>query len=140
MMRPCALVRGLCLTVLLPLSLGRAWGAEPGEEVELSSAPVTALSCARRVVETGKLELLTACPLEETLTGLVVFDVAEMTFFRLEKQSIRTSELERAYGGGSIDVTGRIRRIDAKDKVAVVQVTEYRVTPKPKPGGFKGCL
>ena len=114
--------------------------AEPGEEVELSSATVTALSCAQRAVESGKLDLITSCPLEETLTGLVVFDVAEMTFYRIDKKGMRVSELERAYGGGSVDLTGKVKNIDKKDKVAVVEVSEFRVTPKPKPGGFKGCL
>ena len=114
--------------------------ADPGEEVELSSAPVTALSCAQRVVESGKLDLLTACPLEETLKGLVVFDVAEMTYYRIDKKGMRISELERAYGGGSVDITGKVKSVDKKDKVATVAVTEYRVTPKPKPGAFKGCL
>lgn len=114
--------------------------ADPGEEVELSSAPVTALSCAQKVVESGKLDLLTACPLEETLKGLVVFDVAEMTYYRIDKKGMRISELERAYGGGSVDITGKVKSVDKKDKVATVEVTEYRVTPKPKPGAFKGCL
>lgn len=114
--------------------------AEPGEEVELSSATVTALSCAQRAVESGKLDLITSCPLEETLTGLVVFDVAEMAFYRIDKKGMRVSELERAYGGGSVDLTGKVKNIDKKDKVAVVEVSEFRVTPKPKPGGFKGCL
>lgn len=116
------------------------FAAEPGDEVELSSAPVTSLSCAQKAIETGKLDLLTSCPLEETLTGLVVFDVAEMAFYRLDKKSIRTSELERAYGGGSIDVTGKVKRLEGKEKIAVVEVSEFRVTPKPKPGAFKGCL
>lgn len=127
--------------VLMTLSFAAtALAAEPGEEVELSSAPVTALSCAQKAVETGKLDLITACPLEETLKGLVVFDVAEMTFYRLDKKGMRTSELERAYGGGSVDITGKVKSLDKKDKVALVEVTEYRVTPKPKPGAFKGCL
>ncbi|MDP1826128.1 MAG: hypothetical protein Q8L48_22875 [Archangium sp.] len=127
--------------VLLSLSFAAtAFAAEPGEEVELSSAPVTALSCAQKAVETGKLDLLTACPLEETLKGLVVFDVAEMTFYRMDKKGMRTSELERAYGGGSVDITGKVKSIDKKDKVPLVEVTEFRVTPKPKPGAFKGCL
>lgn len=117
-----------------------AAAAEPGEEVELSSAPVTALSCAQKAVETGKLDLLTACPLEETLKGLVVFDVAEMTYYRIDQKSMRLSELERAYGGGSVDLTGKVKAVDKKSQVAVVEVTEYRVTPKPKPGAFKGCL
>ena len=124
---------------LLVLGFSAA-AAEPGEEVELSSAPVTALACAQRAIETGKLENVTACPYEETLKGLVVFDVAEMAFYRLEKKSIRTSELERAFGGGSIDLTGKVKGVDKKDKVATVVVTEFRVTPKPKPGAFKGCL
>lgn len=117
-----------------------AAAADPGEEVELSSAPVTALSCAQKAVETGKLDLLTACPLEETLKGLVVFDVAEMTYYRIDQKSMRLSELERAYGGGSVDLTGKVKSVDKKSQVAVVEVTEYRVTPKPKPGAFKGCL
>lgn len=123
----------------LAFSLSAA-AVEPGEEVEISSAPVTALSCAQKAVETGKLDLLTACPLEETLKGLVVFDVAEMTFYRVDKKSMRVSELERAYGGGSVDLTGKVMRVDKKDQVVVIEVSEFRVTPKPKPGAFKGCL
>lgn len=130
-------MRCALLTVLWASSV---FAAEPGEEIELSSAPVTALSCAQKAVETGKLDLLTSCPLEETLKGLVVFDVAEMTFYRLDRKGMRISELERAYGGGSIDITGKVKSVDKKDKVPLVEVTEYRVTAKPKPGGFKGCL
>jgi hypothetical protein len=125
------------LTTTLAVS---AFAAEPGDEVELSSAPVTGLSCAKKAVETGKLELLTSCPLSEAPKGLVVFDVAEMQFYQLDPKSIRTSALERAYGGGSVDLTGTVRSIDKKTGVAVVQVTEHRVTPKPKAGAFKGCL
>lgn len=126
--------------LILGLLASTALAADPGEEVELSSAPVTALSCAQKAVETGKLDLLTACPLEETLKGLVVFDVAEMTFYRIDKKGMRRSELERAYGGGSVDITGKVKSVDKKDKIATVEVSEYRVTPKPKPGAFKGCL
>jgi hypothetical protein len=120
--------------LLAPAALAQ----EAGDEVELSSAPVTALSCAKRAIETGKLDLLTACPLEETQSGLVVFDVAEMTFYRLD-QKVRVSDLERAFGGGSVDITGKVTSL-GKDKVAVVAVEALRVTPKPKPGAFKGCL
>lgn len=126
------------LVLLVPLFAGSALAQAVGDEVELSSAPVTALSCAKRAIETGKLELLTSCPLDETRSGLVVFDVAEMTFYRLDKK-VRVSELERAYGGGSVDLTGRIVKIQ-KDQIAEVSVSELRVTPKPKPGAFKGCL
>lgn len=125
---------------LSALVAGAAFAAEPGEEVEISSAPVTGLSCAQKAIETGKLDLLTSCPLEEAPKGIVVFDVAEMAFYALDKKSIRASELERAYGGGSIDVTGTVKTVDKKSGVATVKVTEFRVTPKPKAGAFKGCL
>lgn len=117
-----------------------ALAADPGDEVELSSAPVTALSCAQEAAKTGNLDRITACPLEETAKGLVVFDVAEKQIYRLSKKTVRQSDLDRAYGGGSIDVTGVVKAIDKKDQVPVVEVSEYRVTPKPKAGAFKGCL
>jgi hypothetical protein len=122
------------------LCCGAAQAADPGDEVELSSAPVTAASCAQRAVETGKLSLLSACPLDQVKTGLVVFDVAEMAFYRLDPRSVRLSDLERAYGGGSVDVTGKVVRVEGTENVGVVQVSELRVTPKPKAGAFKGCL
>lgn len=131
------MTRMMC--VLAALAGSAAFAQDVGDEVELSSAPVTSLSCAQKAIETGKLDLLTSCPLGETKSGLVVFDVAEMTFYRLDKK-VRLSDLERAYGGGSIDITGKVSRVDAKDKVAEVQVSELRVTPRPKPGAFKGCL
>lgn len=118
----------------------RASATDVGEEVELSSAPVTARSCAQKAIDTGNLELLTSCPLNETLTGLVVFDVAEMAYYRLDPKSIRTSDLERAFGGGSLDVTGEVKTLEGKEKVPVVSVSEFRVTDKPKAGAFKGCL
>jgi len=117
-----------------------AFAAEPGEEVELSSAPVTGLSCAKKAIETGKLDLLSSCPLSEAPKGIVVFDVAEMQFYQLDAKTIRTSALERAYAGGSVDVTGKVKAVDKKTGVVTVQVSEYRVTPRPKPGAFKGCL
>ena len=118
----------------------QTFAADVGEEIELSSAPVTAVSCARRAIETKNLELLTRCPLNETLTGLVVFDVAEMSYYRLDPKSIRTSDLERALGGGSVDITGEVKALEGKEGVPVVKVSEVRVTDKPKAGAFKGCL
>lgn len=128
------------LVLLSALAASAAFAADPGEEVELSSAPVTGLECAKKALETGKLDLLTSCPLEEATKGIVVFDVAEMAFYALDKKTIRTSELERAFGGGSLDVTGTVKAVDKKTGVATVTVTEFRVTPKPKAGAFKGCL
>lgn len=131
-------MRPVLLAAVLTAPLALA--ADPGEEVELSSAPVTALTCAQKAVDTGKLDVLTTCKLEETRSGLVVFDVAEMAFYRVDPKSLRLSSLERAFGGGSVDITGTVKAVDKKDGVATVQVTEHRVTPKPKPGAFKGCL
>jgi hypothetical protein len=128
---------GVAAAVVVSLS---AWAAEPGEEVELSSAPVTGLSCAKKAIETGKLDLLSTCPLSEAPKGIVVFDVAEMQFYQLDPKSIRTSALERAYAGGSVDVTGKVKSVDKKSGVTTVTVSEFRVTPKPKAGAFKGCL
>jgi len=126
----------LALVTLLALP---ALAADPGEEVELSSATVTALSCAQAAQATGKLAWLTACPLEETQKGLVVFDVAEKQIYRLSPKTVRVSDLERAFGGGAVDVTGVVKSSD-KGGVALVEVKELRVTPKPKAGAFKGCL
>lgn len=132
------MTRPLLIAAAVLASLAHA--AEPGEEVELSSAPVTGLSCAKKAIETGKLDLLSSCPLEEAPKGIVVFDVAEMQYYQLDAKTIRTSALERAYGGGSVDVTGKVKSVDKKTGLATVTVTEYRVTPKPKAGAFKGCL
>ena len=128
----------LVLSVIVFSSVAIA--AEPGEEVELSSAPVTGLACAKKAIETGKLDLLSTCPLDEAPKGIVVFDVAEMQYYQLDAKSIRISQLERAYGGGSIDVTGTVKAVDKKTGLVTVKVTEFRVTPKPKAGAFKGCL
>lgn len=128
------------LTAALALLAVPAFAADPGEEVELSSATVTAISCAKKAIETGKLDVLTSCPTEETQKGLVVFDVAEMEIYKLAPKKVRLSDLERAFGGGSIDITGTVKSVDKKDGLPVVEVTEFRVTPKPKPGAFKGCL
>lgn len=112
--------------------------AEVGEEVELSSGAVTALSCAKAALGSGDLSLLASCPLSESQNGFVVFDVAEKKIYRLSVGKIYFFELARAFGGGSIDLTGNI--INENDGVAEVEVLEYSVTPKAKPGSFKGCL
>jgi hypothetical protein len=48
--------------------------------------------------------------------------------------------LESAYGGGSIDFTGKTVKLDPKTAIATVDVAEFSITKKPKPGAFKGCL
>jgi hypothetical protein len=128
----------VALTMLLASRV--AFAFDPGEEVELSSAPVTALSCAHAALSTGHLELLSACPMEEAPKGFVVFDVADKQIYRLDLSTIRLFDLESAFAGGSVDLTGVVKSVDSKDGVPLLAVIEYRVTPRPKPGAFKGCL
>lgn len=127
------------LILLAAWSATSAFAVDPGDDVELSSGAVTALSCAERARLTGDLSLLNSCPLSEARNGIVIFDVAEREIYRISGKAVRHYELERAFAGGSIDLTGVVEKVDA-DGVASVKVTEYSVTPKPKAGSFKGCL
>jgi hypothetical protein len=123
----------------LVASAPAARALEPKEEVEVTAGAVTSLSCALAAQKTGDLSLLTACPLAETKTGLVIFDVAEKQIYMTSKKKLAQHELESAYGGGSIDFVAVVRKVD-KAGVALVDVSEYSVTKKKKPGSFKGCL
>jgi hypothetical protein len=114
--------------------------AGPGEEVEVTAGVVTGLSCALAAREKGDLKLLTACPPVEATKGLVVFDVAEKRIYGISARKVRRSELESAFGGGSIDFTGVEAKTDPKTQVSTVDVTEYSIAKRPKPGAFKGCL
>jgi len=118
---------------------GSARGA-PGDEVEVTAGVVTGLSCALSAREKGDLKLLTACPPVEATKGLVVFDVAEKRIYGISTKKVRRSELESAFGGGSIDFTGVEATTDAKTLVSTVDVKEYSIAKRPKPGAFKGCL
>ena len=111
---------------------------KPKEEVEVTAGAVTALSCAEEAKRTGNLELLTSCPPSEAQGELVVFDVAEQQIYRLSKKAVFRFELEKAFGGGSIDLEGVVTKVD--EVAATIDVAEYSITPKPKAGGFKGCL
>jgi hypothetical protein len=115
-----------------------AWASDVGEEVEVTSASVTALSCALEAKKTGKLDVLSSCPLSEVSHGIVVFDVAERAIYRLAEGKVFRYELEKAIGGGSIDFEGKVVR--AQDGLPVVEVAQYSITAKKKPGSFKGCL
>ena len=116
-----------------------ARAVEVGEEAEITAAAVTALSCALRAQQTGRLDELSSCPLAEAASGLVLFDVAEKQIYRIAAKKLRRSDMERAFGGGNIDVTGVVVKV-AKDGIPELDVAEFAVTPKPKPGAFKGCL
>lgn len=132
----------LALTIGLPVGglvlAGSPAAADVGDEVEINSGVVTAMSCAVAARKTGKLELLSSCPLSEASSGLVVFDVAEKTFYRLARKKVCLYQLEAAFGGGSIDLSGVV--VDYQDGVPVVEVQEFAVANRPKAGSFKGCI
>jgi hypothetical protein len=123
--------------VLLASGVARA---EVGEEVEVTAGVVTGASCALRARESGELRLLTSCPPAEGAKAMVVFDVAERRVYRISEKTVFRYQLESAFGGGSIDFTGTTVREDPKDGVSTVDVAEFSITKKPKPGAFKGCL
>ena len=116
----------------------RAEGA--GEEVEVTAGVVTGTSCALQAREKGELRLLTSCPPAEARKGLVVYDVAEKRIYRIAEKKVFRYQLESAFGGGSIDFTGKTLKVDPKSAIATVEVSEFSITKKPKAGAFKGCL
>ena len=116
-----------------------AW-AGPGEEVEVTAGVVTGLSCAIQARAKGELKGLTACPPAEGAKEMVVFDVAERRIYRIAGKKVLRYQLESAFGGGSIDFAGRTVKVEPKTDIATVEVSEFSVTKKPKPGSFKGCL
>lgn len=139
-MRTPALPAALAFVLAVAVTSSPARAAAPGEEVDITAGAVTALSCALEARKTGRLELLSSCPLSEARGDLVVFDVQEKEIYRISKKKVFRYELEEAFGGGSIDLTGKVAKVDKKTRVAVVDVEEYSITKKPKAGSFKGCL
>jgi len=117
-----------------------AAATDVGEEVEVTAGVVTGLACALKARDTGELRGLTACPPAEALKELVVFDVAEKQIYRIAARVVRRSALEGAFGGGSIDFTGKAVQVDEKQGIATVEVAQFSVAKKPKAGAFKGCL
>ncbi len=111
-----------------------------GEDVEVTSGVVTGTSCALEARDKGELRVLTSCPPAEARKGMVVFDVAEKRIYRLSEKKVFRFMLESAYGGGSIDFTGKTVKVDPKTAIATVDVSDFSITKKPKPGAFKGCL
>jgi hypothetical protein len=133
----------LALAAALPILA--AWAAparatDVGEEVEVTSGVVTGLSCALQARAKGELKVLTSCPPAEAGKDLVVYDVAERRIYRIAEKLVHRWQLESAFGGGSIDFTGKAVKVDARQDVATVEVAEFSIARKPKPGAFKGCL
>jgi len=122
---------------------------EEDNEVEFTSAVITALACAKEAEESSEFEVLTSCPPHKAFEGIkdiydnppkiVIYDVTEDEYYFVEPtiNSIYYSDLLEGFGG-SIDGTGKI--VGEKDGISVVRFDEFEITPKPKPGFFKGCL
>ena len=130
----------MVFSVATAAALAQESGLKKGEEVEVTSGAVTGLACALEARDKGNLNALTSCPLAEAVKDLVVFDVAEKQIYRVAPKKIRKFEMEKAYGGGSVDFTAKVTTVNKKDGIPTVEVSEYTVNPKPKAGGFKGCL
>lgn len=137
MTRTAPLLAALALAAAAPAP---AAATDVGEEVEVTAGVVTGLACALSARETGNLRGLTACPPAEAQKELVVFDVAEKQIYRIAAKVVRRSALESAFGGGSIDFTGKAVKVDAAREIATVEVAEFSIARKPKAGAFKGCL
>ncbi len=119
-------------------------------EVDLTSAVITAVTCAKAAEETGEFSVLSSCPPHEAFAGvpadkiytapprIVVFDVTEGDYYLVKANKVLTySDLLEGYGG-SLDGSGVV--VGEKNGIPVVEFEEAQVTPKPKPGFFKGCL
>ena len=120
------------------LSFGIVSAEEVGEDVDLSSAVITAKSCAEKAKETGSFELLSSCPpAEAAKSGYVIYDVTENTFYAIAPKNVYYFELDEGFGG-NIDAQGKI--VGKEGDLPVLEVKEYKISPKPKAGFFKGCL
>ena len=126
-------------TALLALALALPGASRAAEDVDVTAGVVTGLGCALAAREKGDLRRLTSCPPAEAAKGLVVFDVAERRIYRIAGKKVFRYQLESAFGGGSIDFAGKVTSVD-RQEVATVEVAEFSITKKPKPGAFKGCL
>jgi len=127
----------MSLFLLSPLA-HTAKAANIGEEIEVTSGAITALVCAMEAKTTGKLDALSNCSMADTIGGFAVYDVAMKEVYKLAPTNVYIYELERAFGGGAIDLTGIV--IKQSDGIAVIEVKEYTISARPKPGAFKGCL
>jgi len=122
---------------------------EEDNEVELTSAVITAEVCAKEYLETGDADTLNKCAPHQAFEGvkdiyngnpkIVVVDITEGEVYKVKvgKDTIYYYELLEGFGG-SLDGEGEIVAKDGE--TPVVKFSEYEITPKPKPGFFKGCL
>ncbi|EDP74039.1 hypothetical protein [Hydrogenivirga sp. 128-5-R1-1] len=145
------LLLALSLMLVLNLSVAVAEEDDDDNEVDLTSAVITALSCAKQAEESGEFAVLSSCPPHAAFEGIpadkiytaapkiVIFDVTEGEFYLVQPNEYLTySDLLEGFGG-SLDGTGVV--VGEKDGIPVLKFEEeVSITPKPKPGFFKGCL
>ena len=145
------LLLALSLMLVVNLSVIATEEDDEDNEVDLTSAVITAISCAKQAEESGEFAILSSCPPHKAFEGIpadkiytaspkvVIFDVTEGEFYLVQPNEYLTySDLLEGFGG-SLDGTGVI--VGEKDGVPVIKFEEeVTVTPKPKPGFFKGCL
>jgi len=115
------------------------WDGET--EVDIYSAVITARSCAQRMMDTGDLTLGGSCsPTESAKTGFAIFDPVEEQVYLIDPAAIHTFELEHGFGG-SMDIYGQVKgTLDGLPVITPESPEDISITPKPKPGAFKGCL
>ena len=123
-------------------------------EIELTSAVITAEDCAKKAAETENYEILGSlakCPPHKIFEGIpgdkiytappkiVVFDVTEGEYYYIKPNPEVLTWAQLLLGfGGSLDGSGVI--VGKKGDIPVVEFEEAEITPRPKPGFFKGCL
>lgn len=117
----------------------QAWdGDEDDAELEVYSAVITAVDCAKRMEEEDDPEVLHRCsPLDAARSGFAIYDPAEEELYLLDPAAFHHFELEEGFAG-SMDISGTI--IGTRHELPVLQAEDYTITPKPPPGAFKGCL
>ncbi len=108
------------------------------DEVELYSAAVTAYPCAAKAAKKGKATIADGCSPMSTLThGFALLDPSEKKVYLVKKGAIYGFEMEHGFGG-RMDISGTV--VGTKAGLPVIEPESYSITPKPKPGAFKGCL
>ncbi len=140
---------GMFITAYAPNALAEE-EEDDDNEVDLTSAVITALPCAKEAEEKGEFDVLYSCAPHQMFEGIpadkiytaapniVVFDVTEGEFYYVKpNENLTYSDLLEGFGG-SLDGSGVI--IGKKDGIPVVKFEDAQVSPKPKPGFFKGCL
>lgn len=127
-------------TKLLPIPDQGPMGEleEEGEEVEVYSAVITAVDCAKRLAETeDKVELEKCGPLEAAMSGFAIYDPAESEIYLLDPAGFYQYELEAGFQG-SMDISGTL--VGSRHGLPVLKPEDYTITNKPAAGAFKGCL